>query len=352
MKAALFLPTWVGDAAMATPAVRALRKHLGPEAKLIGVGRPYLQELFAGTTWFDDWVSYHPSGKDVSAQSLGVVRRLRPEKLDLAVLFRNSFREAATAWLAGAKRRIGYAAYFRSALLTDRLSFPTVGGKPVPYRMVDFYLKLASAAGCPDEAPRVELRTTPIDEAVADRIAERLGLRHDRGLVVLNCSGAYGAAKLWPVEHFARLARRLAAQLDRDVMVICGPAEKENASRIETLANHPRVFSLASFPLSLGLSKAMVRRAELMVTTDSGPRQFAVGFGVPLVTLCGASHITWGENPLAREWALQLPLDCVPCQKHTCPLGHHACMRDLSVEMVFQACLQQLHPREVHRVAA
>lgn len=342
MKVALFLPTWVGDAAMATPAVRALRTHFGPRAELLGIGRPYLRDLFAGTPWFDRWIDYHPTGKDRSARAWAVASRLKPLGLDLAILFRNSFREAALAWYAGARRRIGYAAYWRGRLLTDRLQFPTENGRPVPYRMVDFYLKLAEAAGCPPEPPRVELATTPADEEQADRTLRELGDVGRRGLVVFNCSGAYGAAKLWPVESFGGLGRRIAAELGRDVVVICGPAERENAARIAALADHPRVFSLDRVPSSFGLSKALVRRSELMVTTDSGPRQFAVAFDVPVVTLCGASHIAWGANPLARETALQLPLACVPCQRHVCPLKHHRCMRDLSVAQVFATVAEQL----------
>jgi heptosyltransferase-2 len=71
-----------------------------------------------------------------------------------------------------------------------------------------------------------------------------------------------------------------------------------------------------------------------VVTTDSGPRHFAVAFGVPLVSLFGPTPPVWGENPTARESILQLDLECINCHRRTCPLGHHRCLRDLSVERV------------------
>ena len=76
--------------------------------------------------------------------------------------------------------------------------------------MVDSYLAIARAMGCGEESPRLELRTTAADERSADGVFEKLGLRGGRRIVLLNSSGAFGGAKLWPVEYFGELARRIA----------------------------------------------------------------------------------------------------------------------------------------------
>ncbi|HEY1068795.1 MAG TPA: glycosyltransferase family 9 protein [Pirellulales bacterium] len=345
MKIAVFLPTWIGDAAMATPALRAIRKKFGGDSRIVGVGLPYLQELFAGTNYFDDYVASSPKSKQRREQSLGVAWKLRPEQFDAAILMRNSFREAAVAWLAGAKRRIGYVRYLRGPLLTDKLYAPRENGKPVPYRMTDYYLQLAYALGCAEETQHIELATTPADESAADQAWEDLGLRHGEAVVTFNASGAFGATKLWPTEHFAALARKIASELGLDVLVICGPSERERAAQIASQASHPRVFSLGGRPLSLGLSKACIKRSRLLVTTDSGPRQFAVAFDVPLVSIFGPTFKIWGENPTANEIMLQKDLPCISCQRQVCPLKHHACMRDLSVNQVYRAALTQLQRR-------
>lgn len=125
-------------------------------------------------------------------------------------------------------------------------------------------------------------------------------------------------------------------------MVICGPAERDRAASIAQAAAHPRVVSLAAGPLSIGLSKACVRRSRLLVTTDSGPRHFAAAFNVPAVTIFGPTHVAWSENYHPGALHLQLQLDCVPCQQRTCPLGHHRCMRELSVDRVYAAVTEHL----------
>ena len=93
--------------------------------------------------------------------------------------------------------------------------------------MVDYYLKLAEAAGCGPESPQLELGLTDAQRRLGDKVWQRLGLRADRPVVVLNSSGAYGAAKLWPAEHFAALAQNIVRQLDHDVLVLCGPSERD-----------------------------------------------------------------------------------------------------------------------------
>lgn len=115
---------------------------------------------------------------------------------------------------------------------------------------------------------------------------------------------------------------------------------------IVRLAAHPAVVSLADAPPSIGLTKAAVRRCELLVTTDSGPRHFAGPFGVPAITLFGPTHIAWSETYQPNAIHLQIPVDCGPCQQRTCPLVHHRCMTELTVDRVFGAVAGQLRRLE------
>jgi heptosyltransferase-2 len=343
MRIGVFLPNWIGDVVMAGPALRAVREHFAPPHTIVGVMRPYVSDVLAGTEWLDEQAYYDPRSRDASLRTMSLIRRLRSQRLDVAVLLTNSFRSAAIAWAAGARRRIGYVRYRRGLLLTDRLTPPTSGGKLLKHPMVDYYLELAHRAGCTSQSRRLELATSAEDERAADLVWKKFKLQPPGRVVVLNSSGAFGAAKLWPPEHFGELASRVASRLNHDVLVICGPSERPIASEVVRRANHPRVFSLADEPLSIGLSKACVRRARLMVTTDSGPRHFAVAFGVPVIGLFGPTPPIWGDNPTARAIHLQLDhLECFGCHQRECPLGHHRCMRDLTPEMVYQAVAAEL----------
>lgn len=344
MKLGVFLPNWIGDAAMATPALRALREHLGSRARVTGIMRPPIGELLEGTAWLDSRILFDPRGNG-ALRGWRFFRALRAERFDVVLLLTNSLRTALWAVASGARRRVGFVRYGRGPLLTDKLHFPRDGGKYAPYSALDGYMQLAQAVGCRAPDPRLELTTTAADERSADETLGRLALTNDAPLVVLNSGGAFGPSKLWPTPYFAALARRVATDLECNVLVLCGPREREVAADIARGAAHPRVASLAAEAVGIGLSKACIRRAALVVTTDSGPRHIAAAFDVPVITLFGPTDPAWSENRFARDEHLQLDLPCAPCQQRVCPLGHHQCMRNLTIDDVFRAVERDLARR-------
>jgi heptosyltransferase-2 len=327
---------------MATPVLRAMRNLFGPDSRIVGIMRPYLHEVLGGTDWLSEQWFFHPKSKRAEERRPALIGRLREERFDLAVLMPNSLSSAILAWRGGAKRRVGYVRYGRGVLLTDRLYPPRHNGRRVDEPMVDYYLRLAEAVGCPAESRRLELRTTKADEVSADGVWRNLGLRDDGRLITLNSSGAYGGAKLWPVEHFGLLARRVVEELHHDVLVMCGPNERVIARDIVRHSGSDRVFSMADQAIGIGASKACIARSRLMVSTDSGPRHMAAALGKPVVTLFGPMLPVWSENPTQRAANLCLELDCIGCHKRVCPLGHHRCMRDLSVDMVYHEMVRLL----------
>lgn len=351
MHIGIFLPNWIGDVVMATPTLRALRAHFGSSARLTGIARPLMSDVLAATPWLDEIVHFDPRSSKSELRTKSVVKQLQERHFDTAVLLTNSFRTGLMAWRSGAKRRVGFARNGRSMLLTDRLHQAKQRGRFVPAPVLDDYLRLAYRMGCPAESPRIELATLPADERVADQAWERLGIAPHESVVVVNTGGAFGAAKQWPLEYFAALTQRMATQLDVRVLVVCGPAEREEARAIADLARHDRVQSLADETLSVGLTKACVRRSELMITTDSGPRHFAAAFDVPVVTLFGPTNILWSETHYDKAAHLQLDMPCGPCQQRVCPLAHHRCMRDLSVQQVYDSAVAMLKRRRSSHAA-
>jgi heptosyltransferase-2 len=351
MRLGVFLPNWIGDVVMATPTIRALRRLVGDHGQLIGIMRPYVAEVLAGTSWLQGQILYDKPPNQFAMASREVYQELRAAQFDRVVLLTNSLRTAWMARRSGARERIGHAYDARAWLLTKRLPRPrTADGRLVP--TLDAYLLLAEAAGAPLESPRLELATTPADELAADAVWRRLDLPPGDQVVVLNSGGAYGAAKHWPAEHFGALARRIVAGTNLTVLVNCGPAEREIARQIAGRANNPRVLSLADVEeLPIGLTKACIRRTRLVVTTDSGPRFLAIAFGKPVVSLFGPTDPAATATQYDQETCLSLSLDCQPCMARTCPLAHHRCMRELSVEHVYAAVARSLNTQSAEHAA-
>lgn len=336
-------PNLIGDTVMATPLLRALRAGF-PEATIHALAKPFVAPVLDGLPLVDSVIRFDPKSKDPALGPPAAFSQIKAIAPETIVLLPNSFRSAMFAWHAGVPRRVGYRRGGRGILLTDGPAPPNRtwrGYRPLP--AVDYYLGIARYLGCPDTGSHLEQATTAADEAAAGDFLREAGLDDAHPLVVFNTGGAFGPAKNWPAEHFASLAAGLLRNIPTArIAIICGPAEAENARRIAQLAADRRVATPAGRPLSVGLSKAIIRRARLMVTTDSGPRHFATAFGIPTISLFGPTHIEWTRTMHYAAVHLQVPVPCGPCQQGACPLKHHRCMTELVPARVLDACLELL----------
>ena len=345
---------------MATPTLRAIRDQY-PNAEIVAVMRPYVAEVLEGLELVDRNLLYNPRGKDRSQRGLPFIQKLRREQFDVALLLPNSIRTGWLAFISGAKRRIGFSRDGRGLLLTDRVK-PQDRSAPNP--VIDEYLRLAKQLGCKGSATHVDhrlsremfLAATEQDELHLEefwqresgsKLADSMPLSTD-GYICLNPGGAFGAAKHWPSASFGQLANRIATELNKTVLVLCGPNEKDEARQIVQTADNSNVVSFANHETSIGLTKAAVKHCDLLITTDSGPRHFAAPFGVPVVTLFGPTHIAWSETFSSKSIHLQLEVDCGPCQQRVCPLQHHRCMTELEPDRVFKAAVSLLERQQRH----
>src|SRR5215213_5475514 len=108
MRLGVFLPNWIGDVVMATPTLRAMRNFVGDQGVLIGIMRPYVAEVLAGTTWLDGQIIYDKPTNRLSFADRHVYQSMRAARLDRVVLLTNSLRTAWMAWRSGARERFGY----------------------------------------------------------------------------------------------------------------------------------------------------------------------------------------------------------------------------------------------------
>ncbi len=346
MHIVVILPRWVGDLVMSTPLLRAVRGHFGGRARITGVLKPMFAELLEGTPWLDEMVFYDRRSKDPTRRFRAVARRLRADRADIALIVPNSLSTAALAFMGGARRRVGFARHGRRLLLTDPLIPARDGYRIRPVSTAEHAMDLVERIGVPRQPLALELATTPADEALADDVLARLFPDHDPAapLIVFNDNGAFGPAKSWGGDKFAALGRWLVERVpDARVLVHCGPGDRDDARAIERQAGLPAVRSLADEEkLPFGLAKAVVRRADAVVTTDSGPRHIAAAFRRPTIVLHGSMDPRLSRSEEPRLVELRLDLPCSPCGKRTCPLVHHDCMRLLAVDDVGRSVLTLL----------
>lgn len=335
---AIFLPNWVGDAVMATPALRALRRRF-TEAEIVFVGRAGPRRVLAGGGFCDAELDAPPT----FAGMLDTARRLRTGgRKDLAVLLPNSFRSALTACLARCRRRVGYARDARALLLTEPISPPrNPDGSPTVPPAVEYYAALATAVDAPVSDRRMELATTSDWDAQADALLARAGRNPDRPLVVLNPGGAFGPSKLWPAERYARVADALIDACGAEVLVNAAPTEREIAAAVCGAMRRRPLVNFALQDNTLDLLKSLLARADLLITNDTGARHIAAALATPCVTIFGSTDPDRTTIYAPRERILRADVPCAPCQQKTCPNPpgpeFHQCMRAIEPERVLAA---------------
>ncbi len=325
-KIALILPNHLGDVVMATPALRALHRAR-PEAEIHALIREELAPVLSGSPWISRvWTHRIYAVRDPLrrlARRLALARALRG--MDCVIVLPNSFSSALLAFAIGARRRVGYRRGGRGWLLTDALPPPREGGRVVPIAMERYDLDLVGHLGCPDTGTTVELFTEAADVRECDALFEREGIDTSRPLVCFAPGAGYGPSKLWPLRYVAELARKL---LDEGVQValVHGPGEEELASEIQEMSG-PGVACLGGAALQIGLLKAVLARASLLICNDAGARHIAAAFQLPTLVLMGPTSIRYTNLNLKLTRLLREPVACSPCQLKVCPIDHRCMTR-------------------------
>lgn len=322
-------PSWVGDVVMATGPLAAVRRAF-PGARITILLKPGRDRILEGSGDLDEVLIDRSGHSPIGLWRLS--RELGARRFDLALLLPNSFRVAALAFLARVPRRVGYRRSGRGALLTDVVEYEREGGKRKPVPMPLFYRALCAAVGVDVEDTRPRLSVSAACEERAREYRARLGIREGEALIGLNPGASFGASKLWPPEHFARAADALHERYGLRSIIFLGPGEEGIGHAIEKRMRTP-VINTASHILPLDVLKPLVRDLKLMVSTDTGPRQYAVAFGVPVVVVMGPTDPRYSGIHLERTEVIRHDVPCGPCHLKVCPIDHR-CMVGITPEEV------------------
>jgi lipopolysaccharide heptosyltransferase II len=324
---------WVGDSLMTVPALRALRRVL-PEAHITLVIRPGTKGIFSEADFVDDVLVYDRKG---AFSIFPQVREWKRRKFDLAVLFQNAFEAALIPFLAGVPVRLGYATESRQALLTHPLALPD--WRSLRHE-VFYYLYLITAleqllfghSTICEADPDASIKISENRKREATELLQAHGVSEEDSVVAV-CPGSINSrAKRWPAESFAALADRL-IDSHRSVLLVGSKDELDVSEEVtRRMRNQPVVLTGKT---TLDQITAVLDRADLIVTNDTGPAHIGSALGRPTIVIFGPTNplTTRPFSPDAE--ILRHPPDCAPCMLRDCPIDHR-CMTAITVDEVFE----------------
>jgi heptosyltransferase-2 len=316
------VPNWIGDAVMSTPALGAIRAAF-PSWEIVLAANPVVCELMSPHPFCDRVIVYDKKGLHGGAVGLWrFSRHLASEAFDGAILLQNALEAAILAALAGISVRAGYSTDGRRLLLTHPVRR---SAQALRLHHSRYYLEMLAGLGISPAGFQTRLQCTEAERNWAASLME--GQR----FAAINPGAAYGSAKRWYPQRFAKVAEALASDFGFKVLLVGGPAEADIGSQILS-AMSSEALNMIGRTSVRGLM-ALLASSELVVTNDSGPMHVAAAFGRPVVALFGPTdHLV--TSPLCSRLALvRKPTECAPCLKRECP-GDHRCMAQISVEDV------------------
>ncbi len=334
MKALIVAPSWIGDTIMAQPLFARLQARF-----------PGLQLDALAPRWVAPVLLRMPEISAVIDSPFGhgqlslkarwrLARELAAQHYDAVYVLPNSLKSALVPFMADIPQRIGFIGESRYGLINRR---HTLDKEALPL-MVERFAQLAEAPGTPPPRPISHpfLRSTAAEQQKT--LAELAINRPDK--LVAFCPGAeYGPAKRWPAAHFAALAQQLAAD-GYAIWLFGSPKDHAVAEDIGRLA--PGLTRNLCGATSLGQAVDLLALADLVVCNDSGLMHVAAALDRPIVALYGSSSPGFTPPLSDRADILSLQLECSPCFKRDCPLGHLDCLNKLLPQQVYSACRQRL----------
>jgi heptosyltransferase II len=309
---------FLGDVVLTTPLLSALAERHGPLDVVTTPGAAALLETHPAVA---EILCYDKRGADRGTAGLWRLgRRLRARRYARVYLPHGSWRSAALALVSGAAERTGFADSAAAVTYTTRVPAENRG------HQVERLLRLAGPRT--GTVPPVSLGLTPEDRLAAERWLAERGL--GPGFIAL-APGSIWGTKRWPYYP------ALAAAVEGPIVVLGSGEDAALAAEIQAAA--PGRTHSAAGTVSLRTAAALVEQAAVLVTNDSAPLHLGTAAGTPVVAVFGPTVPGFGFGPRGqRDLVVEHDrLPCRPCSSHgppVCPLGHHRCMRELTVDRV------------------
>jgi len=311
-------PSWVGDMVMAQSLFMTLKQQhprcqidvLAPEWSL-----PLLERMPEVSKGISMPLMHGQFGL---AKRIEIGKSLRSAHYDQTILLPNSWKSAIIPFFANIPLRTGYIGEARWGLLND--------ARKLDKNKLSMTVQRFVALGLPKNTEQVLDYPIPelkIDQQKQQAVINKFQLTGGKRILAL-CPGAeYGPAKQWPATHYAELAKQKIAQ-GWAVFIFGSKKDNTVSEKINQLADN----ACYNFSGKTSLAEAidLMSLAEVVVSNDSGLMHVAAALNKKVIAIYGSSDPKFTPPLNTSAKVINLNLDCSPCFKRECPLGHTHCL--------------------------
>ena len=342
----------IGDLVLSMTTVRAL-KHSYPDTAIDLLALPASAKVVMGDPDLNEIITYDPNiWRRPKAliqiknwrNTYNLLSHLRARDYDIAVSVFGRW-AGILAVLSGAKRRVGFGHESYPGLMTDNVrGYHWRSGDHE--HEVDYCLKLARAAGAitstADRTPH--LYVDPVAHQQLEQLLEREGIVPEKPFIACHISSNNGQSKRWPIPYWAILIDKLIRGLNAQV-VLTGASDDKLLIENVTHQMQEQAVNLAG-KTSLPQLVALLKRANLVISGDSGPMHIAAAVGTPVIAIHGPTDpaLSGPDSPMAT--VLRSDIWCSPCYNATgsadCRFFTTQCMKNILPSQVYNIVEEKL----------
>ncbi|MDA9558135.1 lipopolysaccharide heptosyltransferase II [Vibrio sp.] len=335
-KALIIGPSWVGDMVMSQALYKRLKEH-NPSLVIDVLAPAWCKPILERMPEINraiDMPMGHGEFNLLARRQIGV--SLKSNHYDVAYILPNSAKSALIPFFAGIKKRIGWKGEMRYGLLNDLRP-----NKKAFQYMVERYVALAHPkAEMTNSASLGGLAALPHPALIVDHGAQQTAIAQfglDTTHKVLGlCPGAeFGPAKQWPVEHYAAVAESVAKK-GRQVWLFGSGKDNDTCEQIRQHVAQPyreQLFNLAG-KTTLIEALDLLGACDTVVSNDSGLMHIAAAVGCRVIGVYGSTSPDYTPPLSDTVEIVHTDIECRPCFKRECPLGHLKCLTDLQPQRV------------------
>jgi heptosyltransferase II len=323
----------LGDVLLSTPVIKALRQKF-PQSYIAMMVSPYTKDAVEGNPDLDEVIIFDKEAEHKGwLATFKFAKGLKAKKFDLVIVLHPTVRIHLLTFFSGIPRRLGYDRKFKF-LLTDRIKHTKQRGEK---HESEYALDLVRYLGIKPQEPSLFMPIKPESEEWVKTLFKNEGIKDSDKLLAIHAAASC-ASKILPTERFAEVADKLVQKYGFKVCIVSGPKDIQKAE--ELFRNiHTKALNLAG-KTSISQLASLLKRCQLLISTDSGPMHVASALGIPVIAVFGRSQAglspqRWG--PLGKNSrVLYKTVGCTICLAHNCQKGF-ACLKAITVEDVLRA---------------
>lgn len=326
-------PSWIGDMVMAQSLFITLKQQY-PDCLIDVLAPEWSLPILKRMAEINEGISADVSHGEFSffkRRKLGI--SLRAKAYTHAIVMPRSWKSALIPFFARVPIRTGYKGEMRYGLLNDIRSI----NKQVLKQTVQRYVAHSYLPGLlqPPETPFPRLQ---IDAENQVKLLEKFALKLDRPVVCMMPGAEYGPAKQWPISYYTTLAASL-VDAGWQVWILGSDKDKAAGQQINSGSDSKSHIHNLCGNTQLVDTIDLLACAKSVVSNDSGLMHVAAAVAVQVNVIYGSSTPAY-TPPLTKkelQEVFYLKLDCSPCFKRICPLGHTDCLNNIKDEILYRS---------------